>query len=269
MRAMKSLPRRLCLALLLLVLSATSAWSLDLKVASFNMERLGQNHKDYPALAKVVSSFDVVAAEEVMNKRGMGRVAEQLPAGWSYLISRTSEGSKRYREYYGFFYDSRLEVVKVLGEYPNTHQFFRPPYGVRFRVKTTGFEFNLIASHIIYGHSNAHRLREINNLGRVYQYFESQTGNAGSTIMAGDFNEERLADFSSLIDLGDREVIPVKGSTIGKRGPDHGYDHMFVGPAIAPLVQSADVDYWTSEFEWSRKNVSDHFPVYMVLKIAP
>lgn len=225
------------LFLIVLFLSATSAWSLDLKVASHNMERLGQNHKDYPALAKVVSSFDVVAAEEVMNKRGMGRVAEQLPAGWSYLISRTSEGSKHYREYYGFFYDSRVEVVKVLGEYPNTHQFFRPPYGVRFRVKATGFE--------------------------------SQTGNSGSTIIAGDFNEESLGDFSSLIDLGEHEVIPVKGSTTGKRGPDHGYDHMFVGPAIAPLVQSADVDYWTSEFKWSRKNVSDHFPVYMVLKIAP
>ena len=42
---------------------------------------------------------------------------------------------------------------------------------------------------------------------------------------------------------------------------------MFVSKSLLPLVRSADVYYWTTDFEWSRENVSDHFPVYLVLSV--
>jgi endonuclease/exonuclease/phosphatase family metal-dependent hydrolase len=206
------------------------------------MERLGEDAKDYPVLARVISRFDVVAAEEVMNVRGMQSVLRQLGPAWSKAMSEASEGSKKYREFYGFFYDEKIELVKMLGPYPGKRQFLRPPYGAEFKAKGSDLTFTLVACHIIYGKSERARVQEIRHLGEVYRYFEGLTGSQGTTI------------------------IPAKGTTMGASGPGHAYDHMFLPPALRVREVSADVDYWTTDFAGSRKNVSDHFPIYLVLR---
>jgi deoxyribonuclease-1-like protein len=250
-----------------LFLSCLALQAQELRVASYNMERLGQNRKDYAALARVVSRFDLVAAEEVMNPAGMARLMEKLGEGWSDFMSPEGEGSRRYQEHYGFFYNESVELVTVLGEFPG-RTFFRPPFGARFRVKATGFSFTLVACHVIYGRDEAARAAEISHLGEVYRWFEEKTGGRGSTVIAGDFNDERASDFSSLSSLGDRDVLPGTGTTIGKHGPDHDYDHIFVPPGLLSRVKAADVDYWTTDYSRSRRLVSDHFPVYAVLTVA-
>jgi deoxyribonuclease-1-like protein len=252
---------------LALLFSAGCLFAQELRVASYNMERLGQERKDYPTLAKVVSSFDVIAAEEVMNAQGPAEVLGQLGPGWADYVSAEGEGSVRYQEHFGFFYDDKVELVKVLGEYPTAHEFFRPPFGAQFRVKSTGFTFNLVACHIVYGSSAGARKAEIAHLGEVYGYFEEQTGDSEDTIIVGDFNDDKAADFASLSILGDRDVIPKEGTTIGVKGPDHWYDHIFVPAAMQGRVKEAGPDYWTTNYVASRANESDHFPVYVTLLV--
>lgn len=239
----------------------------ELRVASYNMERLGQNHKDYAGLAKVVSTFDVVAAEEVMNSKGPASLLSQLGGRWTDFVSTQGEGSRSYKEYFGFFYDDNVELSLDLGEYPRPHEFFRPPYAVQFRVKSTGFTFNLVACHVVYGKSEKERVAEISHLEEVYRYFDGLTANKGITIIAGDFNEDRVEDFTSLTDQGDKDMIPAEGTTIGKYGPDHFYDHVFVPASLQSRIQKGDVDYWTTDYIGSRENESDHFPVYVVLNV--
>ena len=149
----------------------------ELRVASYNMERLGQNHKDYTTLAKVIGIFDVVAAEEIMNGKGMSNVLTRLGGRWGDFVSGKGEGSRSYREHFGFFFDDKVELSRDLGEYPRPHEFFRPPYGAQFRMKATGFTFNLIACHIVYGKSEREREAEISHLEEVYQYFDGLTEN--------------------------------------------------------------------------------------------
>jgi endonuclease/exonuclease/phosphatase family metal-dependent hydrolase len=240
----------------------------ELRVASYNMERLGQNHKNYAILAKVVADFDVVAAEEVMNGKGMAAVLEQLGGRWADFTSAQGEGSKRYQEHFGFFFDDKIELSRDLGEYPQAGEFFRPPYGVQFKVKSTGFAFNLVACHIVYGKSEKQRVEEIGHLDEVYRYFDGLTENKGITIIAGDFNEDKAEDFLSLTGQGDNDVIPSEGTTIGVRGPDHFYDHIFIPAALRSRLEKADVDYWTTDYLESRRNESDHFPVYIVLNVT-
>jgi len=239
----------------------------ELSVASYNMERLGQGHKDYATLAKVVAHFDVVAAEEVMNSKGPSDLMVQLGGGWSDFVSVQGEGSRRYQEHFGFFYDDKVELSRDLGEYPKLHEFFRPPYAVQFRVKSTGFTFNLVACHIIYGKDEKERVAEIGHLEEVSRYFDGLTENKGLTIVAGDFNEDRAAAFAPLTENGDRDVVPAEGTTMGARGPSHFYDHMFIPKNLRSRVQKADVDYWTGDFAGSRANESDHFPVYVILNV--
>jgi len=261
-------PPRACLPVVILILSCLALQAQELRIASYNMERLGQDRKDYAVLARVVSRYDLVAAEEVMNAGGMSRLLEKLGTGWSDYMSAEGEGSRSYQEHFGFFFDSSVELVSVLGEYPGD-SFFRPPFGARFRVKASGFSFNLVACHIVYGKSQKARAAEISHLGDVSRWFEERTGFGGSTVIVGDFNDERSADFSSLGALGDRDVLPGKGTTIGKRGPDHDYDHIFVPPGLLSRVESADVDYWTTDYSGTRQLVSDHFPVYALLEVSP
>ena len=59
-----------------------------------------------------------------------------------------------------------------------------------------------------------------------------------------------------------------KGTTIGRNGPDHDYDHIFVPPMLRPRVESADVDSWTAYYSGTRLIVSDHFPVYALINVA-
>jgi deoxyribonuclease-1-like protein len=261
----KFAPLALATAMWLFV-CASGLWAQQLRVASYNMERLGENRKDYSTLARVVSSFDLVAAEEVMNPRGMSDVLSQLGVGWSDTMSEVGEGSRRYKEYFGFFFDQKVELVRALGIYPTAHEFFRPPYGAQFRCKGSDLTFNLVACHIVYGKSERERLAEIRHLSEVYSYFEGVTGNQGITMIVGDFNEDKSQAFQSLYDLNDQEVIPAEGTTIGSRGPDHAYDHIFLPRLLRDLEIDAGVDYWTTAYASTRTTVSDHFPVYVVLK---
>ena len=258
--------KKLLFALLLVVPLAVGAQ--ELRVASYNMERLGQSHKDYGVLAGVVARFDIVAAEEVMNANGPSDVLARLGGGWADFVTVPGEGSRAYKEHFGFFYDDKVAISRDLGEYPLTREFFRPPYAVQFRVKATGFTFNLVACHIIYGHSEKERIEEISHLEEVSRYFDGLTQNKGATIIAGDFNEDRASAFAVLTENGDSDAIPVEGTTMGPRGPAHFYDHMFIPKGLQPRIRKADVDYWTADFAGSRANESDHFPVYVILDVS-
>lgn len=254
-------------ASVIMFFAVTVAFADSIRIASYNMMRLGNGTKDYATLALVVDDFNIVGAIEVMKPKGMEAVKKLLPEGWSYVISEYPVGDKSYKEYYGFFFDDKVEVVRVLGFYPDEeNSFMRPPFAVQFRVKSTGFVFNVALSHIIYGDSPKVRIAEILNLGKVYSYFEAMTESRGITIIAGDFNEESLAPFKALLDLGMAELGTVKKSTLGSRGAANDYDHMFASTTLLPRITESDVYYWT--VDWStRKTVSDHFPVYCVLEV--
>ncbi len=251
--------------IILLVLSTVFAFSQELLVATYNTLRLGDGTKDYPTLATVIGHFDVLGAIEVMDESGMKKVKEYLPESWSYGISEKSVGTKKYKEYFGYFYNSNSVTVEPLGFYPNiSNEFIRPPYGIKVTSKS-GYTFNLVICHLIFGESSAARIREASNLGRVYTYFEGRTGNTATTIIAGDFNLESIKKFKSLTDLGLPEVSAMKKTTLGQVAASNDYDHMFVGKNVKSRIVESDVYYWTTDWN-TRKTVSDHFPVYCIIR---
>ncbi len=101
----------------------------------------------------------------------------------------------------------------------------------------------------------------------MYRWFEQQAGE-GDTIIVGDFNDEKITDFASLEALGDGDVLPVKGTTIGRHGPDHDYDHMFF-PGLRSRVESADVDTWTTDYSGRPLDPWAIVPGYARVNVAP
>ena len=149
---------------LILLLVSVSLSAQQIRVAAYNMEGLGEARKDYPALAKVVSNFDVVAAEEVMNSGGLEKVVSALDEGWEAVMSEKSPGPRRLREFFGFLFNDRIEIVKTWAPIPRG-DFNRPPFGVQFPLKGTRFAFNLIACHVIDYNSERIRMAEIAGSG--------------------------------------------------------------------------------------------------------
>ncbi len=256
--------QRFFLLALLMVPAFLSAQVL--RVASYNVDGLGGQRKDYMALAKVINNFDVVAAEEVVDAAGLEKVLSLLADGWEAASSQRETPLVKQSEFFGFFYNDRVELYRMLGPYPGAAEFSRPPYGANFKVKGSPFSFNLVACHIDSSRGARVRAAEVDRLGEVYKYFEQLTGNRGMTIIAGDFGQERMPTFRSLVALGGQQVLPNKATTMGKNGLESNDDHIFVSAALRPRIEKADVLYWTRDFEGSRNTVSSHFPVYLVLK---
>lgn len=161
-------------------------------LASFNVLRLGEKEKDYRTLAKIISKFDIIGLEEVMNEKGLkklrGYLEKETKSKWEYFISENSVGSENYREYYGYIYKKDLiDEQKPLGFYDekNENEFMREPYGIYFKVKN--FDFVFILAHSIFGDKEKQRVIEASNYINVYEYFMKKSKET-DIIIAGDFN---------------------------------------------------------------------------------
>lgn len=161
-------------------------------LASFNVLRLGEKEKDYRTLVKIISKFDIIGLEEVMNEKGLkklrGYLEKETKSKWEYFISENSVGSENYREYYGYIYKKDLiDEQKPLGFYDekNENEFMREPYGMYFRVKN--FDFVFILAHSIFGDKEKQRVIEASNYINVYEYFMKKSKET-DIIIAGDFN---------------------------------------------------------------------------------
>ena len=164
----------------------------SIMLASFNVLRLGEKEKDYRTLAKIISKFDIIGFEEVMNEKGLrklkGYLEKETKSKWEYFISENSVGSENYREYYGYIYKKNLvNEVRPLGFYieKNENEFMREPYGVYFKVKN--FDFVFVIAHSIFGDKEKQRVIEASNYINVYEYFIKKS-NETDIIIAGDFN---------------------------------------------------------------------------------
>jgi len=230
----------------------------SLSIASYNMLRLGDGTKDYKTLASVISTFDVCGAIEVMNENGMKQTLQYLP-DYKYVISKTSVGTDKYKEYFGVFYNTKKVTVTEIGLYPTTG-FVRNPYGVTIKDLNSDFSVNLVIVHIIYGSSEKDRIAEVNNLDELYTYFNKEN----NTIISGDFNLENVKNFD--ITKYSTNVSGVNKSTLGMKSASNSYDHMFVSKELVNKIIKSDVDYWTQDWN-TRKTVSDHFPVYCIISI--
>lgn len=228
----------------------------QLRIAAYNTGGLGETRTDYQALARLLSNFDLVAAVQVMNAEGLEKVVTALDERWEGVMSEKENRARGLREFFGFIFNDRVELVKMLGAYPPPDTFIRPPYGAQFKLRGSRFAFNLVACHITQG---AARSTEIFRLADVYRYFEKLTGNRGITILAGDFNDDKPRSFDSFLGGTDRQVVAVRGTMSGRRGADPGFDHMFASAALQPRIEAADL------FSCGEPGAR-RLPVYLVLK---
>lgn len=216
-------------------------------VATWNIRDFDKNRFRYGKrldeslhyIAEIVSSFDLVALQEVnRDTTGLDRLMKLLGRDWSYLMTDTTEGSGGNMERMAFLYDTRRVTFRNLaGEIVlpkrsrigDELQFARTPFLTGFQAGW--FKMNLCSVHIYYGATSGTKLkRRIQEIERLSKYFEKlQEKEAANYILLGDFNivSEDDATMEALKAGGFRIPKPLRGHESNLKGT-HLYDQIAI-----------------------------------------
>ena len=195
----------------------------NLLIATWNIRSFGSlttkwvsEKKDSPkrdlralrAIAEIISSFDVIAIQEVVgNLRSLRHLMKFLGNKWSFLMTDITLGSAGNNERMAYIFDTeRVQVsglaceivvppewVKEISPDALQKQFARTPYAVSFRAgKTT---FILVTLHVDYGDAAAERVPELKALARwMADWAKRSTKWHHNLLTLGDFNIDREHD---------------------------------------------------------------------------
>ncbi|MBO9471035.1 helix-hairpin-helix domain-containing protein [Endozoicomonas sp. G2_2] len=248
--------------------SATAA----VRVASFNIKHLGfKNEKDVPAVAEIVSRFDLVAIQEAMNNEAIDTLERALErktgAAWGTLTSEPA-GRSSYKERYAFAW--RESAVSFEGgalQYLDPGDIFaREPLSANFSDKETGQTFTYATVHIVYGDGRRDRRPEIQVLDDYHSWLSDTFGHP--VVIAGDFNmppddsswAELKAVLKPMITRGATTLSPTDGRYANL------YDNIWLDPSKFDVTSAGIADFPTwlgMTHQEARKRVSDHAPVYV------
>lgn len=219
------------LFLLFILLISLFSFSENIRVANFNAKRLGQDKKNYEVTAKIVSKFDLIGIEEVIEEKGLKLLIEEIKKinpNYEYIISDTAVGTSKYKEYYAIIYDkTKIDSISNVGFYP-VKEFIRPPHA--FKVQATNFDFIVILTHSIFGDDIVDRVKEASKYYKVYNYFKKQT-NEEDIILMGDFNLPATNKaFDSLKEINLVPILDANkfSTTLSPKGLANSYDNIWI-----------------------------------------
>ncbi|WP_067140624.1 endonuclease/exonuclease/phosphatase family protein [Oceanivirga salmonicida] len=243
-------------------------FSENIRLASFNVKNLGKSTKDYNSLTKILSKFDIIALEEVINEKSLLYLVDKLGSEYDYVISKPV-GTRKYKEYYAILYKkSKVDKIYNVGKYQEKdNEFIREPSA--FYVKSNKLDMLLIPVHSIYGDNAKERAYEASKYLQVYKYFKEKTGQ-DDIIILGDFNlpasdkafdELKQNGFSNILNpLADK-------TTLSKTGLANSYDNIFINlnNTKAFTNRYGVYDFTRNNHELIRKYISDHLLIFIEL----
>lgn len=277
MTILRFLKRRLPVALLVFcctLLPVLNAYA-DIVVGSWNIQRLGHgSQKSYPALASIASKVDLLAVQEVMTEAGIEKLERQLEKytgeQWSHLASHAL-GTNSYKEMYAFLWrDSAVEYSEGAVVYLDRGDLFaREPFSAKFKSKRGGSEFALGTVHILYGDRISDRVPEIQELASYWLWMKEVYPNT-PIVLLGDFNLPPTNAAWSALKQHAKPLLIDGASTLSSKGHYANlYDNIWVESNTALPITGAGVIDFPKLIGWdhqkSRRHVSDHAPIYMML----
>lgn len=270
--------------LIIFFLIVSCIYTETIVLGSFNTLHLGWDGKNYKETAKILSLFDIVSLQEVMNKEGIVELISNLEditkEKWAYHLSPYPVGNgEKYNEFYGFIYKkNKISFIKSYGFFKElNNEFIREPYGAMFKSKN--FDFILVSCHLVFGDSKKDRQSEAENLNKVYDYFQNLDINEQDIIITGDFNLPAYDEsFKGLLKHKDSifyAIDPVYKTTIGKSSLSNSYDNIFYSykytkeytgnNGVYNYTEDYIKEYGQNVYKILRKTISDHLPVYIEL----
>ncbi len=255
-----------------ILLAAVSTAQAETRIASWNVKRLTDDNKNVEAMVDILSYFDLVALQEVMDEEGLPEIVEGLQAKtgvqWGVMMSHAI-GRGTYKERYAFIWrTSHVEFVDSAIVYLDSADVFaREPLSARFRSKEDGFSFIMANIHILYGDGRADRVPEIEAL-RAYWQWLGETFPEEQFFVAGDFNLKPEDPAFGLLKRFASPVITSGATTLSKTTGKYAnlYDNIWIPNNIQASMKSGILDFPSIlgiSHEEARSTISDHAPVYL------
>ena len=264
--------------LMIFTMFSTMSSADEAYIASFNILRLGAAEKDMVQTAKLLQGFDLVGLVEVINKKGIEELVDELnrqnPNTWEYHISPFGVGSSKYKEYFGYVYKKdKVKFIKSEGFYKDgKSSLLREPYGATFQIGN--FDFTFVLVHTIYGNNESQRKAENFKMVDVYDYFQDKDKKENDILIAGDFNLYALDEsFKLLYKHADKityAIDPAIKTTIGAKGRANSYDNFFFSQKYSQEFtgSSGALDFSGDNPKLMREIISDHIPVFIVVETS-
>ncbi len=259
-------------------------------VGFYNIKWLGQSPHDYEKLARVIQNFDICAVLEIRNEQAMSDLHRELVKvsgqEWNYTFGvRTHEASKRpFHEAYGVFWrEDRVKqgygLVSNIWDFDG--QFRNKPYIASF--KAGELDFMLLMVHTRWTNSElGSRQAEVAELVDQVDFLRGFL-KEDDIFVGGDFNYsaknkhmKAMAKNAGLVLLDQNDATTFKKDNSAY---NNAYDHIYATPGGAAYVegqsQAFDVtryiygDNTPENMAKSKKELSDHLPVFMVLDRTP
>jgi len=255
-----------------------------IRIATFNALRLGHNNgKSLQKLVDVLSAFDVVALEEVMNEDTLKAVKEILGQAtgspWEYVISGRKIGRSSYKEYYAIiFRTDRTQLLPGSAQIWNDadDKFEREPFSASFR--SGNFDYTIIVMHSDFDSNKEVMRAEARNLRQVFETLQDRDAKENDLILVGDFNlpadDEGWSNLRSISTV--RNLLPgTTRTTLSASGAlSSAYDNIWIQDTYThhEYADTTVADYYFTRmfraFEKpgaeARRWISDHVPVYAV-----
>jgi endonuclease/exonuclease/phosphatase family metal-dependent hydrolase len=241
----------------------------SLAVCSFNVQFLGNSRRrDDPALASILSGFDIVVIQELVGPPYAGKFPDgtsfkpdaeareffdcMLSLGFEYVLSEedTGTGDVIHRnnsatEWWVAFYKPDrvqpahdLPVGFLATDRSNHPDFERVPYAFAFRSSNDTADFVLISVHLMPGGSARSAARRQHELAAIAAWVDAHDGVEHDFIILGDMNIEdteelHLALPTGFVSLND-ECVPTNTNVNGPKP----YDHVLIDPVATTEVDT-------------------------------
>lgn len=264
------------IVILILSFITSFTWA-DTKIASWNVQRLGNgNQKSFPAVAKIASQFDFISIQEVMNEQALTKLEKSLQdetgQKWEYM-NTLPLGRKSYKEMYAFFWNpKKVEYVDGAVTYLDRgNKFEREPFSARFKSKETNQQFVVATVHILYGKSQSDRIPEIQKLTEYWEWLHKVYPDTKEILLMGDFNMNPSHPAWGPLRNHARPLIVQGASTLSATDGKFSnlYDNIWATAHGELRIKDYGILNYPKILGWdhkkSRKHVSDHTPVYVVL----
>ena len=149
-----------------------------IRLASWNLKRLGHGQKRIDLVAGIMRDQDVVALEEVMTPRGVDELVALMP-GWAAIVSPAPVGRAGYAEHYAVLY--RKDTLRRLDSFTvddPRDEFAREPFVACLAAGE--FDFCLVIIHVVFGSRVGPRDAEIAALGPLVDRLAARTAERGA-----------------------------------------------------------------------------------------
>lgn len=167
----------------------------ELRLAAWNiriMSNKSRTDAELRQIARTLADYDFIAIVELRDEAVLKRTQRILAQmGKMYQYQFSPAVGRGVKERYAFLYKPSVVSVVRRGElYPDAadgkDDFARDPYWATFQAG--GFDFSIIAVHVIWGKTVAPRKAEVRALADVYRYVQEANGSEDDVLLVGDFN---------------------------------------------------------------------------------